>query len=194
MNLLCFEQFISSMTGYRSGNELREMVLTPQIGDRMLCKTLTLNSDKKAFTLIELIIVLFIIGIVSTLVGGTFYRSIDNVRLKTAAKEMAASLRYIRSKAIAEKNIYYFIADSNGYEFHTDLLAEGNNPDLEKPVYNTRKNFHESIYLENTENTDIRVEFFPEGNSTGGEILLKNTKSSSCSISIEKINGRVKIN
>ena len=59
--------------------------------------------NKKAFTLIELIIVIFIIGMASAVVGGSLYRNMDDIRLKTAAKEMVAILRYARSRSVAEK-------------------------------------------------------------------------------------------
>ncbi|MBU1053887.1 MAG: prepilin-type N-terminal cleavage/methylation domain-containing protein [Proteobacteria bacterium] len=160
----------------------------------MLCTTIALKSDKKAFTLIELIIVLFIIGIASALVGGTLYRNIDDLHLKTAAKEMAASLRYTRSKAIAEKKIYSFATDINGYGLYANLSSKDQDAGLEKPVYFLQKEFPEGVYIEKSEYEDIRIDFFPEGDCTGGEILLKNLKSSSYSILIDKIHGRVKIN
>jgi general secretion pathway protein H len=149
--------------------------------------------NKKGFTLIELIIVIFIIGMASAVVGGSIYRSMDDIRLKTAAKEMAATLRYARSRSVAEKKVYSFIADVKGYGLYTGHSDSGLKTGQETHAYALYKYYPEGIDIENGEKEETGIDFFPGGDSTGGSIILKNRKSSSHVISVDKIQSSVKI-
>ena len=153
----------------------------------------TVEPNKKAFTLIELIIVIFIIGMASAVVGGSLYRNMDDIRLKTAAKEMAATRRYARSRSVAEKKVYSFIADVKGYGLYTDHSDIGLKTGHEKHAYSLYKYYPAGIDIENREREEAGIDFFPEGDSTGGSIILKNRKASSYVISVDKIQSSVKI-
>ena len=150
------------------------------------------KSVRKGFTLIELVLVLFIIGVASALAVGLLYRSMDNVRLKTSAKELSVTLRYARSHAVAEKKIYSFVMNNNGY----GLYAEPHDKsavDQEKTSLVFQKILPQGIIAEHQENEDIRIDFYPQGDSVGGEIKLKNEKGSEMVITIEQVSGKVKI-
>ncbi|HUT85120.1 MAG TPA: prepilin-type N-terminal cleavage/methylation domain-containing protein, partial [Thermodesulfobacteriota bacterium] len=60
----------------------------------------------KGFTLIELIIVLVIVSIMAAMVSPTISRSLASLQLKTAARKVAAALRYARTQAIAQAEDY----------------------------------------------------------------------------------------
>ncbi|MBU2623577.1 MAG: GspH/FimT family pseudopilin [Proteobacteria bacterium] len=152
-----------------------------------------MEPNKKAFTLIELIVVIFIIGLASAVVGGSLYRNMDDIRLKTAAKEIAATLRYARSRSVAEKKVYSFIADVKGYGLYTDHSDSGLKTGQEKHAYSLYKYYPEGIDIENREKEETVIDFFPEGDSTGGSIILKNRKATSYVISVDKIQSSVKI-
>lgn len=152
-----------------------------------------MGPNKKAFTLIELIMVLFIIGMATAIVGGSLYRNMDGIRLKTAAKEMAATMRYARSRSVAEKKVYSFIADVKGYGLYTDHSDNAPEEGRKKHAYNLYKYFPEGVFIEIGEKEEAGIEFFPEGDSTGGVIILKNQKASSHAISVDKIQGSIKI-
>ena len=68
---------------------------------------------KKGFSLIELLVVLVIISVFSTFVAVNVAGSLGNIALKTASKKVAASLRYARSRAIAESVPYVALVDLN---------------------------------------------------------------------------------
>ena len=55
---------------------------------------------RTAFTLVELLLVLAIIGIVTAVTMPTFVRSLRGNRLRTAARSVAAAGRYARSMAV----------------------------------------------------------------------------------------------
>jgi len=59
----------------------------------------------KGFTLIEVLIVLFILGISSAIVIPMLFFSIENITFKTSVKRLAALMRFARSEAINHKSI-----------------------------------------------------------------------------------------
>jgi type II secretion system protein H len=65
----------------------------------------------RGFTLLELIVVLVIISLMSALIVPRLTGPLGNLDLKTAAQTMAASLRYARSLAAAEKKTYLALFD-----------------------------------------------------------------------------------
>ncbi|PJC76387.1 MAG: hypothetical protein CO012_01370 [Syntrophobacterales bacterium CG_4_8_14_3_um_filter_49_14] len=65
----------------------------------------------RGFTLLELIVVLIIISLMSALVVPKLAGPMSNLDLKTAAKKISASLRYVRSHAASEKTTYVALFD-----------------------------------------------------------------------------------
>lgn len=149
--------------------------------------------DNRGFTLIELVVVLFIIGIASALVGVVLYRGMDETRLKTTAKEVSASLRYARAQAVAEKKVYVFVMDKSGYWLYAEMAGNGSETggEREKPVF--YKPLSNSIIVEYEGEDRVRIDFFPMGDSTGGEIRLKTREGSMLIVTVERITGRVRI-
>lgn len=151
-----------------------------------------LKTVRNGFTLIELVLVLFVIGIASALAVGILYRSMDNIRLKTSAKDVSASLRYARSQAVAEKKIYSFVMNNNRYGLYTEP-HDKSDAGQDKTSFVFQKTLPQGIAAEYNESEDIRIDFYPQGDSTGGEIRLRNEKGSELLITVEKITGKVKI-
>ncbi len=151
----------------------------------------------KGVTLIELLVVLFIIGAAFALVGVTFFRSKEDIDLKTFTREVSASLRYARIRAVAEKKIYAFVIskDEKICVLYSENITGENDDDLWKKI--SSKKIPEGIELEDSEDNKkqdiLRIDFSPEGGSTGGEIKFKNLKGSVIQIIIEQITGRVTI-
>jgi general secretion pathway protein H len=147
---------------------------------------------RNGFTLIELILVLFVIGLGSAIVVSILYRSMDDIYLRTAAKEIATSLRYARNHAVAEKKIYSFVLSKGGYRVYAEIL---NNSESSKEKMSSifHKTLPDGIVAEYKDGEDIRIDFYPRGDSTGGEIKLKSEKGSIIVITIEGVSGRVKI-
>ena len=152
-----------------------------------------LPSDRRGgFTLVELLIVLAIIGISSAIVGVLIYRGTSNVELRTFTKDVSATLRHARNRAVSEKKIYTFILseDENAYALYADFPeggAEDLNPVLSRPIPKTVKPvFKDRIGLN-------RIDFFPQGNSTGGIIEIANQDKKSFFIVVSKVTGKVEV-
>jgi general secretion pathway protein H len=80
--------------------------MAPKIPARAMAR------DSMGFTLVELLVVLVIAGLVLALVGTSISRSISGAELRTAARKMAASMRYTRTRAILDKQEQVFLVDT----------------------------------------------------------------------------------
>jgi general secretion pathway protein H len=147
---------------------------------------------RAGFTLIELLIVLAIIGIASALAGILIYRGTSNIELRTFTKEVSATLRHARNRAVSEKKIYTFILseDENTYALYADFPkggAEDVTPVISKPIPKTVKPVFKGQEGFN------RIDFFPQGNSTGGIIEIANQDEKRFFIVVNKVTGKVKV-
>lgn len=142
--------------------------------------------SEKGLTLIELLLVLLIIGIASTLVGVLVHKGIGNVGLNTFAKEISATLRYARSHAVAEKRTYSFIiwGKDKAYGLYADA----------SPIIYKRFSLEDlQATLKNSDVEDIRIDFSPQGNSTGGTIEIKSQKGPTWFISVNRVTGKIDV-
>ena len=59
---------------------------------------------QRGFTLLELLVVLFIVGLLAALVPPLFSGAVPGAKLKGAARDLAATLHYARSQAITRNS------------------------------------------------------------------------------------------
>ena len=146
--------------------------------------------NKQGFTLFELLIVLVIVGLMSSLIAPNLFGNIGRMNLKTAAKSIAASLRYARSLAASEKITYLALFD---FEKHSFSLLNEKNPDDVK-VYHLPEGvrFQKAISAsakENMQSGIFRICFFPNGSGSGGEVILADERGSQYVIRVHFITG-----
>src|SRR5206468_7818951 len=74
------------------------------------------------FTLLELLVVLLLIGLLTALVFPSIGRGMGALGLKTSSRDIVATLRLARSKAITEQKIYWvsFDLEKNQVELSSD--------------------------------------------------------------------------
>lgn len=120
----------------------------------------------RGFTLVELLIVLVIGGLMLSVVPPLFSKGVTGVELRAAAREVAAALRYARSRAInrhVESTVTVNLADKR-YEISgrrgTRTLPQGADIKLDTARSQTRSQ------------TTGAFRFYPDGSSTGGQITL----------------------
>jgi general secretion pathway protein H len=135
-------------------------------------KTPTSTAGSKAlrsargFTLVELLVVLVIASLALGLVATSISRNISGAEMRTAARKVAASLRYTRTQAILSKSEQVFLVDIENRTYQAGSgeakeLPEGMNVEL-----NTARS-------ELTSETVGGIRFYPDGGSTGGNVRLE---------------------
>lgn len=138
----------------------------------------------RGFSLLELIVVLFIIGIISSLVPIALSNSLSNTELKTSSMKIASALRYARNEAISYKKDYALFIDINNNRFFIQQLDKN---EIEPEwIFNLKEDI-KIILRKDLE----KISFSPIGTSSGGDIEVENSKGSSYIIHVEPLTGRV---
>ena len=152
------------------------------------------------FTLLELVVVVFILSMAVALVAPTFSRSFGQLRLKAATRELAALCRFARTQAITSQVVLEVVMDrrTNTYWLRgpdwivgrlggIDQVAEAEDP--EQPWQARMRQARvrtlpagvtlKSVLLETGplgEEERGTIAFFPQGSSTGGEVWVSDEK------------------
>jgi len=117
------------------------------------------------FTLVEIMVVMVIAALALALVGTSISRNISGAEMRTAARKVAASLRYTRTKAILNKTEQVFLVDTEALTYQA---ADRKPVELPKGMMvelNTARS-------ELTSETVGGIRFYPDGGSTGGNVRL----------------------
>ena len=122
--------------------------------------------SSKGFTLVELIVVLMIVALMMALIGTSISRNISGAEMRTAARKVAASMRYTRTKAILSKSEQVFLLDTESLEYTAADRAPVTLPEGMKVELNTARS-------ELTSETAGGIRFYPDGGSTGGNVRLE---------------------
>jgi general secretion pathway protein H len=135
------------------------------------------------FTLLELIVALFVIalsvGIVAPIVG----RSADTMRGRADVARFSAMLRHARDQAITTRKVHAFVVDPGGHR--ATIVAA---PD---EVRQTRT-LSADLRIDANPPEALRVSFEPNGVSSGGDFRLT-TGHMRFRVSIDQLTGRVRI-
>jgi len=173
------------------------------------------------FTLIELILVLVIIGFLTSLVAPAI-TSTTGLRLKTTVRKLAAGLRLARSQAVISGNTYQVTFDiengamtieqirketsypRRGYEevsWETGGENRGEEREAlqekdEKKIYKLPEQVTLArLLIDGREFSEgeVVIEFYPNGSCSGGDIFVMDTRERTLRISLEFLTGIVTI-
>jgi len=158
----------------------------------------------KGFSLIELIVVLLIISLSISLVTPSLSRFSRTIELKAATKKVSGILRYYRSEAVNKRHVYQILFDSDLREVKVQSMEsteekgeagkkEGKSP---QKIYFLPDGVHiKEIKVESPQYpSDIpTIEFYPNGGSNGGTILLDSEDRKGYRIRIHFLTGMVEI-
>lgn len=163
----------------------------------------------KGFTLVELIVVLILISLSIALMAPSLSRLSKTVELKGAVKKISAILRYYRSEAVNQGKVYRIFFDSNLREVRIQSIesaesAESKEGGEEKKNEGktTQKVFvlPQGVSLKEVKvdppqyPSDLpTIEFYPNGGSNGGTILLDSQDLKGYKIKVHFLTGIVEI-
>lgn len=140
----------------------------------------------KGFSLIELVIVLIVISLSISLVAPSLSRFLKTVELKGAAKKVSGILRYCRSEAVNKGQAYQVLFDSNVREVKVQSMES-----TEKKGKDRIKTYFlpDGIQMKGVN----LIEFYPNGGSNGGAILLDSQSHTGYRIKVHFLTGMVDV-
>jgi len=155
-------------------------------------------SKNRGFTLLELIVVLVIISLTSALAVPQLTGALSGTNSKTAAKKIAASLRYARSRAVSEKIIYIVILNTDKNRLtlmsatKAELSSEEHSDKAKVYVLPEGLTLKSGIELEK-DKEEFRIAFYPSGSSSGGEVIVSDEREKTYKIRVDFITGTVQV-
>ena len=150
----------------------------------------------QGFTLLEMMVVLIIMALILVIVPPFLPNVIASTHVKSAARELAASLKHARSQAVNHQSETTLVVnvDQNKY-----VITEGStNIKSNKQTYKHLALPDEAaLSLITAESEQLsrhvgQVRFFPDGSSTGGQIKLT-FKDQEYIVDVHWLTGKVKI-
>lgn len=117
------------------------------------------------FTLLEMLVVLAIIAAGSLLAMAAFGDGLRGARLHSAAKEVAAQMRFTRALAIASGVPQEFVIDPAARAWRAPKGRHGRLPDTGELVFTGARELQPTA-------GQGAVRFFPDGAATGGRLRL----------------------
>lgn len=140
---------------------------------------------ERAFTLVELLVVLAIIGLLTAVVPFAYQRLREAAEFRDAVRTIAAELATARREAVSTGRGVAFFVDLDGRRYGIDgqrprALPEG----VEVNVTVAHTEFADRV---------ARVRFFPDGNATGGSIDIVRRTGAGVRLTTDWLDGRVAI-
>jgi len=147
---------------------------------------LPVGRDKRAFTLVELIMVLLLIAVSMAIVLPNIDKGLQEREVRSSALGLAAAARDLRSRALFDGVPQQLIINlpQNSY-----LVARSREVHLPSDV-----KFASVVGGESVDRDTKRFYFFPNGSALGGEIVLAETdRAISYVIRLEPLTGRIEV-
>jgi general secretion pathway protein H len=150
---------------------------------------------EKGFSLLELIVVLVIFSLSIALVAPSLSRVSKTVELKGAVKKISAILRYYRSEAVNRGKVYQIFFDSNLKEVKVQKL-ESTEEKTPTKIYSLPEGVQiKEVKVDSPQYpSDLpTIEFYPNGGSNGGVVLLDSQDLKGYKIKVNFLTGIVQI-
>jgi len=138
------------------------------------------------FTLVELLVVLTILGLLLALAPAAFNRVLPGLQLKTAARDVAATLREARGLAIRDNLEVVVVVDTEARRY--GLAGRQKPMALDDGIGLT---LHTAV-SERIDDARGRIRFYPDGTATGGGLTLQRGERS-YDVLVDWLTGRVQV-
>jgi len=156
----------------------------------------------RGFSLIELLVVLILLSLSMALVAPSLSRFSRTAELKGAAQKISGILRNCRSEAVNKGKVYQVVLNSQSREVrvHTMEPSEGKDEKREAPTPQRTYVLPEGIQMKGDPTTSSEsaselpiIEFYPNGGSNGGTILINSPDRLGYRIQVNFLTGMVEI-
>jgi len=158
----------------------------------------------RGFTLIEIIIVLVLFAFSVSLVVPYLSRSLIKVELKGSAQKISAILRYYRSESVHKDQVFQIIFDSALREVRVQSSGSTEKKEeverKEEQGVLKKYSLPDGVHMEEVKIPPLQdlsevptIEFYPNGTSNGGSILLVSEGHPGFRIHVHFLTGMVKV-
>jgi general secretion pathway protein H len=137
--------------------------------------------SQRGFTLLELVVVLFVIALAAGLAAPAVSRSTDALRMRTEIAAFSAVLRQAREQAISTRHAHRVVVDPAGHQVRVLVGDE---------VRRTRA-IPARWTINTPESSSLAVRFEPHGSSSGGEYRIA-ADDVTWRVTVDPFTGRVK--
>jgi general secretion pathway protein H len=147
---------------------------------------ITARTASAGFTLLELVVVLFVLGLAYAVAGPLLGGDVSSIDLKAAARQVAAGLRRARDVAATSQNEAVLAIDVERRSF----IVTGDSREYALP-----KKVDVALFTADAEvagNQVGRIRFYPDGSSTGGRITFSAAGAKQI-VDVDWLTGRVHI-
>jgi len=150
------------------------MVLTVLQVEKVQIKTSTAG-NKKGFTLLELLVVLFIVGVIVSIVAVSFGRLHDKTLFTEEARRIYLTTRHARESAILDRREVAFKINEETNTYWLD--------------YSSSTPSENHVVPKKFIITGADIFFSPKGSSSGGLIEIRNEKGQKYAIEVNQVLG-----
>lgn len=158
----------------------------------------------RGFTFIEIIVVLVLFAFSVSLVVPYLSRSLMKAELKGSAQKISAILRYYRSESVHKDRVFQIIFDSVLREVRVQSLGSTEKKEeVEKKAeegVSKKYSLPDGVHMEEMKIPPLQdlsefptIEFYPNGTSNGGSILLVSEGQPGYRIHVHFLTGMVKV-
>lgn len=136
-------------------------------------------------SLLEMLLVVALIAAASVLAAAAFSGGVGGMQLRSAAKEIAAQLRYTRTQAITTGTPQKFVIDPQAHTWQAPNGRSGEIPPDLRVVFIGARQLQPSP-------DEGAIMFFADGASTGGRVQV-GLKGAAWNIDVAWLTGQVKL-
>ena len=138
---------------------------------------------ERGFTLLELIVTLFVIALATAIVMPAVGRGTEGLRVRAEVAGFSAFLRGAREQAVTTRADLLVTVDPTAR-----LVVEASADDQVR----ARHSLPEGISIEADPPTALTVRFSPEGFSTGGTFRIASAHGVAYRVTVDSLTGRVR--
>ena len=128
------------------------------------------ESRPRGFSLLEMLMVLVLVAAATLLAMAAFGGGMRGLQFRSAAKDLAAQMRFTRAVAISSGEPQDFVVDPGARRWRGANGRSGSLPDVGEVVF-TGASTSQFPEIADDEHSGV-VRFFPDGAATGGRVRL----------------------